>query len=433
MGHSCVTLPTLSDAQDQTFEWKRHNFGAEVLDIQLAVHEHDMIAAVTSKEDVHRPSERNTTLELRLLNFSTGQPHPLAQQPVIFIDKKVLPLERRSFQIEIVGDFLILLITFSELSRNEDIFFLVRWKSGLTYCLRSPKKGTYRHFSHLSQDTLVIPNLIQHTFEIAKMVIDNDDTSHFVLLCVLHLPPLVQTASLSEFYCRAEPNPTGSGPLVVSSRSDRPFHDKEEDAIVIFNLSYDHLSWTRLDWLTLIVHRRALLTHIPAAHRASAPFCSIPEPSPVLVEVPWSTWGPQATRFFVGTSTRMHYIETTTGQRAVMLEDRMPTPIIVRDFNPYAVRAARALASASGQSQEGNWSKQLPNGNRMSLKVEGSVLGAGSIFEEDVWSSLPYVEVVTQGEYRYDGVIMDEERILGFQTSQEDELVAPFFDVHVLG
>jgi len=40
---------------------------------------------------------------------------------------------------------------------------------------------------------------------------------------------------------------------------------------------------------------------------------------------------------------------------------------------------------------------------------------------------------VTQGEYRYDGVIMDEERILGFQTSQEDELVAPFFDVHVLG
>jgi len=187
-----------------------------------------------------------------------------------------------------------------------------------------------------------------------------------------------------------------------------------------------------MDWLTLIVHRRALATHIPAAHRACAPFCSTSEPTTALVEVPWSVWGPPATRLFMWNPTSMHYIETTAGQRAVMLEDRMPTPIIVRDFNPYAVRAARALASASGKSQQRTWSKQLPNGNTMSLEMESSVLTAGSIFEEDVWSSLPYVEVVTQGEYEYDGVIMDEERILGFQTSQ-DELAAPCFDVHVLG
>ena len=261
----------------------------------------------------------------------------------------------------------------------------------------------------------MIPNLIQNTFEIVKIVIDDDDTPHFVLLCALHLPPPIKNASLFHSYCRAEPNPPGSGPLVISSRSDRPFHDKAEDAIIIFNLSYDHFFRTQSDWLTFIVHRRAFLAHIPVAHRACAPFCSTPEPAPALVEVPWSSWGPPATRLFVGNPSRMHYIETTAGQRAVMLEDRMPTPIIVRDFNPYAVRAARALASASGQSQQGNWSKQLPNGNRMSLKVEGSVLAAGSIFEEDVWSSLPYVEIVTQGEYRYGGVMMDDERILGFQ------------------
>jgi len=128
----------------------------------------------------------------------------------------------------------------------------------------------------------------------------------------------------------------------------------------------------------------------------------------------------------------MCYIETAAGQRAVMLEDRMPTPIIVRDFNPYAVRAARALSSASGQSQQGNWSKQLPNGNTMFIKVEDSVLTAGSIFQEDVWSSLPYVEIVTQCEYQYDVVMMDDESILGFQLNG-DGLVASFFDVHVLG
>jgi hypothetical protein len=48
VGHSYVTLPSLSDAQDEKFEWKRHNFGTEVLFAQLAVHEHDMIAALTS-------------------------------------------------------------------------------------------------------------------------------------------------------------------------------------------------------------------------------------------------------------------------------------------------------------------------------------------------------------------------------------------------
>jgi hypothetical protein len=46
--HSYVTLPSLSDAQDQKFEWKRHNFGTEVLQIKLAVHEHDMIVALTA-------------------------------------------------------------------------------------------------------------------------------------------------------------------------------------------------------------------------------------------------------------------------------------------------------------------------------------------------------------------------------------------------
>jgi hypothetical protein len=115
----------------------------------------------------------------------------------------------------------------------------------------------------------------------------------------------------------------------------------------------------------------------------------------------------------------MAWITTTTGQRIVTLEDRTPTPIVVRDFNPYAVRAARALAAASGESQQGDWSVQLPNGNRKTLRVKDSVLTAGLLFKEDVRSSLPYVETVTQREYHYDGVMMDDERILGVKVRFE--------------
>ena len=47
-GHSHVALPSLSDAQDQKFEWKRHNFKTELIIVELSVHEHDMIAALTA-------------------------------------------------------------------------------------------------------------------------------------------------------------------------------------------------------------------------------------------------------------------------------------------------------------------------------------------------------------------------------------------------
>jgi len=386
---------------------------------------------------VRHVSERGSILELRLFVFSTGQPHPLAEQPIIFIDKKILPLEIRSVEIEIVGDFLILLISFSEWSENRDIFFLVRWKTGLTHCLATPRNETYRHFSHLSQDTLVMPNSYEHTLEVSKIVIDSDDAPRLVLLCVLHLPPLAENAAFGHYYCRAEPNPTGSGPIAISPSSDRPFRDRSEDAIIIFNMSYNYYysSGARRDWLKFIVHRRALLAHIPTAHRTCTPFCSPPAPLHAVLHVPWSEWGPPSTRLLTGNSATMHcqWISTTAGQRAATMEDRMPSPIIIRDFNPYAVCAARALAVENGQSEQGNWSQQLPNGNRMTLNVEDSVLAAGFIFKEDVRSSLPYVEVMTQDEYPYHGVMVDDQRILGLKSSRVSSLGGSSFDVHVLG
>jgi hypothetical protein len=263
-----------------------------------------------------------------------------------------------------------------------------------------------------------MPNLIQNTVELAKIVTDSDDTPRLVSLCELHLPLLAEDTSLFDLRCRAEPNPYTSCPVAITAPFDRPFRDKAEDAIIIFNLwmsFYDYESVKEL--LTLIVHRQALFAHIPAAYRACAPFCSIPVPEPPPpVQVPWSEWGPFTTRWFVlHTFQSMRWKTTTAGQRAVTLEDTIPTSIIVRDFNPYAVRAARALASASEQSQQGDWIKQLPNGNQMTLKEDDSVLIAGSIFKEAMRSSLPYVEIVTQDVYDYDGVMVDDQRILGFK------------------
>jgi len=47
-GYSYVSLPSLSDSQDQELEWKGFNLETEILDFGLAVHEHDLIAALTA-------------------------------------------------------------------------------------------------------------------------------------------------------------------------------------------------------------------------------------------------------------------------------------------------------------------------------------------------------------------------------------------------
>jgi hypothetical protein len=260
-----------------------------------------------------------------------------------------------------------------------------------------------------------------------KIVVKDDDIPCLDPLCVLNLPPLTRRASIVRLGCRAEPNPTGLDPIAIPAPSKRPFRDKAEDAIILFSVLIEdvqmpgqfHFPVTRP--FTFILHRCALLAHIPAAHSACPPFCSNPEPSPATVQVPWEAWGPAATRWFEGDPASMRWITTTAGQRAVTMEDDAPTPIIVRDFNPYAVRSTRARASASGHSQQQcDWTKDLPSGNRMMLKVEDSVLDAGSVFKSDVRSSLPYVETVTQAKYRYEGVLIDEERILGLKVCRRN-------------
>jgi hypothetical protein len=61
----------------------------------------------------------------------------------------------------------------------------------------------------------------------------------------------------------------------------------------------------------------------------------------------------------------------------------------------------------------------------MTLKVEDSVLLAGPVFKEDVRSSLPCVEVMTRAEYHYEGVLIDEERILGLKVRARSLFSSP--------
>jgi len=48
VGYSYITLPSFSDIQDQKLEWNGLNLETQILDVGLAVHEHNLIAALTA-------------------------------------------------------------------------------------------------------------------------------------------------------------------------------------------------------------------------------------------------------------------------------------------------------------------------------------------------------------------------------------------------
>lgn len=110
------------------------------------------------------------------------------------------------------------------------------------------------------------------------------------------------------------------------------------------------------------------------------------------------------------------------------------TPIIIRDFNPHRVdevyekigegeesvpweggRAACRLEGTSAMKEDGQ------NGTSATLtrKVvkEKTVLNSNGFFAHPLVSDLPYVETVVEGMVGYDGVLLDDQRIIGLHVS----------------
>jgi hypothetical protein len=84
-----------------------------------------------------------------------------------------------------------------------------------------------------------------------------------------------------------------------------------------------------------------------------------------------------ATRWFDSDPASVLCITTTAGQRAVAMEDTVPTPIIVRDFNPYTPNYEGSTTASESQLERTHsevgfgwlslWRKHAPRG----LGVQG--------------------------------------------------------------
>jgi len=150
----------------------------------------------------------------------------------------------------------------------------------------------------------------------------------------------------------------------------------------------------------LIVHRRSLLSLFPDTHSHDA----LESNAHSMDVTPWAEWGPPVTRWFNADNIPTRWITTTAGQRCVVRADALvePFPIVILDFNPYNVR------------RKAREQKDKPTSRAWVVTGRDAFSELG-MFEERVDSRLPFFVFESMQHFDFDGVLMDEERILGIR------------------
>jgi hypothetical protein len=148
-------------------------------------------------------------------------------------------------------------------------------------------------------------------------------------------------------------------------------------------------------------------------------FLKSPFPYPSQTPVPWEAWGPQNTRWFQVDRQAIYrpHHQTLHGQRAI---DAVPCEVLgeyesgnnnvrkeqrlrVRDFNPNAVRR-----SARGQMEKG-W--------KCRAVTAPSTTFTEVAYEENIISSLPYTEVISEETFYIADVMIGGSQLLLLKVS----------------
>lgn len=230
-------------------------------------------------------------------------------------------------------------------------------------------------------------------------------TDRCVCIGRLGLPPLREGCSLASISCRTESVrdaaeeisgvPVTQPPLFSFRRP--PVHCLPEKALVQFRMYLQaQRGEDQMALFTFVTHREDLLSALSLDRGA--------EENGEMV--PWNEWGPRATRWNDADETDTAWRAAVAGQRQIILSRDRPRHIRVRNYNRLAIRRMQNVSVPSN-----------PDFERDNVVTEESVTAHQGCFQEDIRSSLPYLEVTSAGTFDYDGVLMDEEHIIGLRVS----------------
>lgn len=138
----------------------------------------------------------------------------------------------------------------------------------------------------------------------------------------------------------------------------------------------------------MFVHRRTLLGLCPSRQNGDG------SGDGGFEVIPWDTWGPNVTRWMSAEVASARWITTTAGARAAVMVENDGT-IVLMDFHPARLHRAKDV-----------WVEQ------------GGTVIVHPAFEDPLVSRLPYSAQMLEGMEMYEGLLMDEERLIGLQTDE---------------
>ncbi|CDO73902.1 hypothetical protein BN946_scf185016.g59 [Trametes cinnabarina] len=263
--------------------WSNLDLGKQVIDVGLAIQEHDLIAIVTYT--YVNDAQLLASVDIHLLKHSTGQPHPAAAKPVIHFENIHYLPGHCSIMLEISGDTLCFLLNnyFPFINADPVTLVVYNWKTGEPKVKqkRSYQDPTiFNSFVLLSPYAVVLPIMPTNALEVCFFAEEFADSSAssskqsssttrkevplLQIACALELPPLHPGALVLRMTCRCEPNPRGPPSSATHVDKTTPFYSDPECAVMILHL-HIRLPIGVTKVYTMIVHRASLLKVVQTA------------------------------------------------------------------------------------------------------------------------------------------------------------------------
>ncbi|EJD05129.1 uncharacterized protein FOMMEDRAFT_145732 [Fomitiporia mediterranea MF3/22] len=361
---TCTTGPAVREES-----WPEIRLETNIVDIGFGLDEFDLVAVVGINPA--RNGEQGSIV-LSFRELSTGAPHPLAKHPDIFVDPVHGHEGKLSIMMEIVGPRLLLLLTWSRtvnrrFAQPQDKLLLFNWWEGRKVAAETAPPLTWNGFVFLSPELILLPNH-NHTLEVARLP-DVSQTYYSPIglerLLILELPAMQPLVKLGAIQCRSEPNPKGAThPRAAEVRSANTEHTRRKrrspvlpdpnQAIVLLQIYYREFNnephdvlmgqWGVLRHNVSLVLRRQFLLDIVKIFERSPNLADAMKKSDRGVKlcapsIPWSLWSSNA-RWQADDTHVSNWITTSAGQKYVGIDDN--GHLVVKDFNPYAIRHAYA-------------------------------------------------------------------------------------------
>ncbi|KAG5649615.1 hypothetical protein H0H81_002831, partial [Sphagnurus paluster] len=223
--HHILHYLRLPSSISDEVKWEKIDVPKRLIAIGLSIYQHDLIALITLSP--HPKKEDKNVLEIQLLKFSTGAPHPRADMSVLSVCE--LTDDDLAIYIEIVGPHLALNINFcSSISPNVQNYLCVfDWMTGERKMSIPLTLNRYSGLVFLSEEIMLLPDANASALDVWYIPSTKTPCGKTLIpaprpLLSLSMPCLSPTHDIIDLICHAAPNPSVSFSELKTEKDSKP-------------------------------------------------------------------------------------------------------------------------------------------------------------------------------------------------------------------